>query len=56
MHHHPQHKPLPPKPKRRKGKLGRFFRGYLMCVGALTTGYMLIQLLVLLLVEIGKWM
>ena len=33
----------------------RFFRGYLMAVGALTTGYVLVQLLVLLFVEIAKW-
>ena len=33
-----------------------FFRGYLMMVGALTTLYVLLQLVVRLLVEIGKWM
>ena len=33
-----------------------FFRGYLMMVGALTTLYVLLQLAVRLLVEIGKWM
>lgn len=41
---------------RRKGRLGRFCRGYLMCVGGLTTAYVLIKLLVLLFVEIGKWL
>ena len=33
-----------------------FLRGYLMMVGALTTLYVLLQLAVRLLVEIGKWM
>lgn len=42
--------------RRHRGRLGRFLRGYLMCVGALTTIYVLIQLLVCLFVEIGKWM
>ena len=53
---HPQerHRPLPRK-KKRFWRLRRFFRGYLMAVGALTTGYVLVQLLVLLLVEIAKW-
>ena len=56
MRIHPQNQ-LPHAPKKRKkGRLMRFFRGYLMCVGALATGYMLIQLLVLLLVEVAKWM
>ena len=55
-HHHPNemHRPLPRRKKRFR-RLGRFFRGYLMAVGALTTGYVLVQLLVLLLVEITKW-
>ena len=44
-----------PKPRRR-GRFGRFVRGYLMLVGALTTLYVLVQLLVRLLIEIGKWM
>ena len=30
--------------------------GYLMLVGALTTLYVLVQLLVRLFIEIGKWM
>ena len=42
--------------RRRRGRFGRFLRGYLMFVGALTTAYVMIQLLVLLLIEIGKWM
>ena len=41
---------------RRRGRAVRFFRGYLMMVGALTTLYVLLQLAVRLLVEIGKWM
>jgi len=43
--------------KRRKRccRLLRFLRGYLMTVGALTTLYALVQLLVLLFVEIAKW-
>jgi len=50
--------PHEPKPRRRKrrGRFRRFVRGYLMFVGALTTLYVLIQLLVLALIEIGKWM
>ena len=34
----------------------RFFSGYLMFVGALTTLYVLAQVVVLVFVEIGKWM
>ena len=51
--------PMPTKPgarRRRRGRAVRFFRGYLMMVGALTTLYVLLQLAVRLLVEIGKWM
>ena len=50
--------PPQPKPKKRKrrGRFKRFVRGYLMFVGALTTLYVLLQLLVLLFVEIGRWM
>jgi len=59
MHHpkpeHPHGNVRSPRKKRRFGRLRRFFRGYLMAVGALTTGYVLVQLLVLLLVEIAKW-
>ena len=51
-----QDRPIHPKKKKRKGGLKRFFRGYLMCAGALATGYVLLQLIVLFLVEIGKWM
>lgn len=53
---HPQehHRSIPRKKKRFR-RIGRFFRGYLMAVGALTTGYVLVQLIVLLLVEIAKW-
>lgn len=42
--------------RRRHRRIARFFRGYLMMVGALTTLYVLLQLVVHLLVEIGKWM
>lgn len=42
--------------RRHRGRLMRFMRGYLMCVGALTTLYVLLRLLVLLFVELGKWM
>lgn len=55
---HPNHYPPEPKPKKKKrrGRFGRFVRGYLMFVGALTTLYVMLQLLVLLFVEINKWM
>jgi len=54
----------PPRPKeyterparKRRGRMRRFFRGYLMLVGGLTTLYGLAQLLVLLFVEMAKWM
>jgi hypothetical protein len=39
----------------RRGRVGRFFRGYLMMVGALTTIIIIILLLVRLFVEIEKW-
>ena len=57
-YHHPDTKPQEHRPRRRKrrGRFRRFVRGYLMFVGALTTLYVLIQLLVMLLVELGKWM
>lgn len=42
--------------RHRHGRVARFFRGYLMMVGALTTLYVLLQLAVRLLVEIGRWM
>lgn len=51
--HHPHQEQ---KRKRRRGRFKRFVRGYLMFVGSLTTLYVLIQLLVLLFVEIAKWM
>lgn len=45
------------RPARRphRGRIGRFFRGYLMLVGALTTVAALVLLLVRLFVEIEKW-
>jgi hypothetical protein len=53
----PVHQPeRPEKPRRRVGAFGRFMRGYLMLVGAGTTIYVLIQLLVKLFVEIEAWM
>lgn len=51
--------PPPERPKYRKrprrSRAGRFFRGYLMLVGALTTIIALVLLLVRLFVEIEKW-
>lgn len=48
--------PPPQGPRRRHhGRVGRFFRGYLMVAGALATAYVLERLLVLLFLEIGKW-
>ncbi|MDD3411659.1 MAG: hypothetical protein PHY12_12715 [Eubacteriales bacterium] len=52
-----QHPPMEPeRPRRRRGRTARFFRGYLMTVGAATTVIGLTLLLVRLFVEIGKWM
>ena len=51
----PQMPPQEPR-RRHRGKMGRFFRGYLMIAGALATAYVLERLLVLLFLEIGKWM
>jgi len=42
--------------RKKKVRLIRFIRGYLMIVGALTTLYVLMQLIVILLVELGRWM
>lgn len=58
--HQPQpscqpHQPNEPKPRPRRRRFARFVRGYLMLVGALTTLYVLAQLLVRLLIEVGKW-
>ena len=47
---YPEHRERP-----RRGRAGRFFRGYLMLVGALTTIAALVLLLVKLFVEIEKW-
>ena len=52
-HHREADAPLRKRPRR--GKAGRFFRGYLMLVGALTTIAALVLLLVRLFVEIEKW-
>lgn len=53
----PKMRGMEARPRRRHhGRLMRFMRGYLMCVGALTTLYVLLRLLVLLFVELGKWM
>ena len=43
------------RPRRRRGRFGRFFRGYLMLVGAGTTVYLLVLLLVQLLVALKNW-
>lgn len=51
-----QAQPYETKPRRKRGGFRRLLRGYLMIVGALTTVYVLIRLLTLLLVEIQKWM
>jgi hypothetical protein len=58
----PQTYPYPPGPpdrydgrRPRRGRIGRFFRGYLMLVGALTTAAAFVLLLVRLFVEIEKW-
>lgn len=42
--------------RRRHGRVLRFVRGYLMIVGGLTTGYVLLQLVIWLLVEAGRIM
>lgn len=47
--------PSPKKPRHRRGRPARFFRGYLMVVGALATMAGLVYLLVQLFVEIEKW-
>lgn len=41
--------------KRRRGRFMRFVRGYLMLVGGISTLYVLVQLLVRLFIEVGKW-
>lgn len=54
--------PYPPQPepprksRKKKHRFRRFLQGYLMTVGALTTLYVLAQLAVRLLVEVGRWM
>ncbi len=48
--------PQPEKPRRRRGGFARFMRGYLMLVGAGTSLYVLVQLIIRLLVELQKWM
>ncbi len=57
-----QHKPYPgqnqepPQPRRKRpGRAGRMFRGYLMIAGAVATIAGLILLLVSIFVEIEKW-
>ncbi len=59
-----QYPPLPEDPRersyvghgRRHHRAGRFFRGYLMVSGALATAYLLERVLVLLFIELGKWL
>lgn len=53
--HAPHPHSRPPKP-RRFARLKRFIRGYLMMVGALTTCYVLVKLLVIAFVELAKWL
>ena len=55
-HQTEKHPHAPAPRRRRRGRFMRFVRGYLMFVGSLTTIYVLIQLLVILFIEIGKWM
>jgi len=43
-----------PRTRRKRGRLLRFFRGYLMTVGALTTFYVLLRIIVWILVEAAK--
>lgn len=40
--------------RKKRSRIKRFFRGYLMSVGALTTTYVLFRILIYLLVEITK--
>ena len=53
--------PVHPQPEmsrrrmKRRGRFGRFVRGYLMVAGSLATLYALVQLVVWLLVEAAKW-
>ncbi len=54
--HRPPEPPREPRHGKRRGRAGRFFRGYLMIAGALATAYVLERLLVLLFIEIGKWL
>jgi hypothetical protein len=54
--HRPPEPPREPRHGRRRGRAGRFFRGYLMVAGALATAYVLERLLVLLFIEVGKWL
>lgn len=60
VHHQPHERPerpeRPEKPRRKMGAFVRFVRGYLMLVGAGTTIYVLIQLLVRLFIEMEQWM
>ena len=51
----PISQPAAEKLRRRRGPFMRLMRGYLMLVGAGTTAYALIRLLVLLLVELQRW-
>lgn len=51
----PLYQPLQPEKPHRRGAFIRFMRGYLMLVGAGTTIYALIRLLILLLVEVQNW-
>ena len=50
---HPPQKEQGRKPRRRKHRAARLIKAYLMIVGSLTTGYVLIQLIVRILVELA---
>lgn len=41
------------RPRKKKHRIRRFLKAYLMIVGSLTTGYVLIQLIVRILVELA---
>lgn len=47
----------PPRPRPHgRGKVRRFFHGYLLLAGAAATIYLLVLLIIRLLVELGHWM
>ena len=56
MQRHPRTQTTPQGSPRRRGMFLRFFRGYLMLVGAGTTIYVLVLLIVDLLVNVLTWL